>query len=639
MILKSMFNKSIAYRLTLFISLAVIAVFVAFIVVNKLFNSDLLRKNIENKAINMSLEVNSLVNRNILTTKEVAANIAEQIIYYSKNGDAEVLLSHVMNKYPFLNAIHIKIAPSIQLDFNHYYIFQDYNDKLIFIQDTQLVFYCQKEKMLFDNIPDSAVAGWTEPYWCHEKDDIVVSYYTPVMYQILSSQKEYLGHVICELSLTDLNRAINSMEIGERGYAFLITHHGDYITHPNPDYILNQNVFSLPSKSLDSQKINLQEILQNRRTGSTIVYPEILNFEKSWVYYTPVNEDRWFLIFVMPWKELFSQLNWLTIRMIFFALAGILFIYFIIFYISRKLLDPLSDVTSKLTLLSGLETGEEATGNEVQMVSDTLEYLKEWFAQYRIVSEAEEMKSLRRKQDLQQASEIQQGLIKTKFPAFPNRTDIDLYAIYKPARIVSGDLFDYFFIDDNNLVFTIGDVSGKGIPAAIFMSVAQTIIRNKGSLKASKEMVNKANIELSTSNHHQFFLTLFLGVLNLKTGVLTYCNAAHDFPYILKSGGEITELKETHGLPLGLYPDKGYKETTVKLDKGDTIVLYTDGVTELLNSKKQQFGSERFKENLRRMAGLTPAEMVERVEKELNQFRDDNPQTDDICLFAIKYAP
>jgi len=231
-------------------------------------------------------------------------------------------------------------------------------------------------------------------------------------------------------------------------------------------------------------------------------------------------------------------------------------------------------------------------------------------------------------------------LIKTNFPAFPNRNDIDLYAIYQPARVVSGDLFDYFLIDDENLVFTIGDVSGKGVPAAIFMSVAQTIIRNKAtSLKKAKEIVSDVNIELSTSNKHQYFLTLFLGILNLKSGVLSYCNAAHDFPYVLKPNGNIKELHEAHGLPLGLYPEKEYKDTRIQLGKGDTLVLYTDGVTELLNDRKIQYGNERFKENLVKLANFAPSDMVKMLYKNLEHYRGDCPQTDDICLFTIKYMP
>jgi sigma-B regulation protein RsbU (phosphoserine phosphatase) len=635
-----MFNKSIAYRLTFFISLAVIIVFVAFIIANYLFNRKILHDNIENHAISMSMEVNSLVNQNTVITREVSKNIAEQVIYYSQNEDTEILLSMVMKKYPFLNAIHVKVDSSVSLPFNYYYIFRSVDEEFVFQKNTAPIFYCQIEKQLFENISDSTASGWTEPYRCHEKGNVVVSYYTPVVYYDKDGRKSYSGHVICEILLTELNNAINQMDIGERGYAFLITNEGDYITHPNEDWILNQNVYALSTKSVNRKKLNLDEILQNRQTGSAVVYPEILNFEKSWVYYTPVNENRWFLLFIMPYRELFGQLYQVTTRMFIFALAGIFLIFFIIKYITKTLVEPLSNVTSKLTALSGTDEKNGNTLNEVKQVSDTLELLKEWFDQYRIASEQEELNSLRRKQDLQQASEIQQSLIKTNFPAFPNRNDIDLYAIYQPARVVSGDLFDYFFIDDENLVFTIGDVSGKGIPAAVFMSVAQTIIRNKTtSLKKAKEIVSDVNIELSTSNKHQYFLTLFLGVLNLKSGVLNYCNAAHDFPYILKPNGNITGLNEAHGLPLGLYPEKEYKDTRIKLAKGDCLVLYTDGVTELLNDRKIQYGTERFKENLAKLANLAPSDMVKKLYENLEQFRGDSPQTDDICLFAIKYMP
>lgn len=634
-----MFNKSIAYRLSIFISIAVIAVFISFIAANYLFNRMLMRENLENKAIGMSMEVNSLINKYIITTKEITNNLTDLIIYYSKNQDAELLLTNVMNEYPFLNAIHVMIDSAIPLPFNNYYIFQK-NGNLTFEQGKDTNFFCPNEQKMFVRIRELNTSGWTEPYRCIEKGNLVVSYFNPIWNYNEDGTKIIAGHVISEISLLELNVAINQMKIGDRGYAFLVNKNGDYITHPDESRILNKNVYELHEKILDRKKINISEIFSAGKTGSAIIFPEILNFEKSWVYYTPINENRWFLIFIMPYREIFADLYRFTIRMIIFAFLGILFISIIVNYIAKKQIEPLSDLTSKLSEFSAPKAdGIEISKNEVKKVADSLEYLKARFEQYRIAREEEELKSLRRKQDLMQASEIQQSLIKTTFPAFPERKDIDLYAIYKPAREISGDLFDYFFVDDENLVFTIGDVSGKGIPAAIFMSVAQTIIKNHASYKKAKNIVNKANIELCTSNQHQYFLTLFLGVLNIKKGELNFCNAAHNFPYILKPDGKIVELKLSHGLPLGLYPDKGYKDAKVKLEPGDTIVLYTDGVTEMVNDRKIQFGSDRFKENLRKFEGLPPSEIVQRLNKKLESFKGEAAQADDICLFVIKYTP
>ncbi len=633
-----MFNKSIAYRLSLFISIAVIVVFLAFISANFLFNRKLLRENTEIKAIGLNYEINSLVNRNIISTKEVAQNIAGQIIYYSQNNDADILLTEVMKKYELLNAIHVQIDSAISLPDNNYYIFRN-NGRFLFEKGGTPIYNCQQAKNIIENLQDRTIASWTDAYRCREKENVVVSFTAPIMHQANGGELLPVGIVVCELSLTELNESLNQLKIGEKGYAFLINRKGDYITHPIEEWILKQNIYSLPSKVLDIEKFNVAEFLTNGEAGSTIGYPEFLNYEKQWVYFSPVNEKEWFLIIVIPYRELFTDLYIITFQMALFALLGIITIFFIIYFITKKLIKPLSIVTSRLNELKSDSDDSVSTLNEVKQVSDTLEYLKAWFEQYRISREQEELKSLRHKQDLVQASEIQQSLIKTTFPAFPERKEIDLYAIYKPAGVVSGDLFDYIFIDDDNLLLTIGDVSGAGIPAAIFMSVAQTIIKNNAVCKRAKNIVRKSNVELCTSNRHLYFLTLFLGVLNVKTGVLNFCNAAHYYPLILKQGGKVTELKLSHGLPLGLYPNKDYKDAKMILDPGDIIVLYTDGVTEVHNVQGKQFGTDRLKEGLKKMAGLSPEEIVKELNNQLETFQGEQQQHDDICLLVIKYMP
>ncbi len=636
-----MFNRSIAYRLSIFISLAVIGVFLVFIIATFLFNQQILRENIENKAIGLSSKVNMEINGYISSTRELTQNVSEQVVYYARNGDTEELLSLIMEEYSFLNAIHVSLDSSVSLPHLHFLMNREGNN-LQFQESDSVISYCNTNKDILN--PDNRLVepGWSEPYRCLENNQVIVSFYCPVWTVSENGEKIQAGIVISELSLSEINETINQMEIGKRGYAFLVNKKGKYITHPRNENILKENLFTLPSDVIDSEKINISEILSHNKTGSVIAHPRPLNFEKSWVYYTPTNENRWFLIFIMPYHELFQELYILIFRMLFFSVAGIIVIFFIITYISKRLIEPLSLVTRELDILSrppGKKIPKVKTLNEVKQVSDSLNYLKSWFEKYRIAQSREELQSSRRKQDLQQASEIQQSLIKTHFPAFPERDDIDLYALFKPARVVSGDLFDYFFVDDDNLVFTIGDVSGKGIPAAIFMSIAQTIIKNNASFKKASNIVKKANQDLFTSNQHQFFLTLFLGILNLKKGKLNYCNAAHTIPYILKPNGKIIELNQSHGLPLGLYPEKQYRESRIKLEPGDKIILYTDGVNELVDENKEYFGIQRFKDNLRHLTGLSPENMVNRMEKSLEIYKGEASQTDDICIFVLAYKP
>jgi len=629
-----MFNKSIAYKLSIYISLAVIGVFLIFIIAAYFFNQQLLRENIENRAIGMSSKINVEIINNVSVTREVALNISEQVIYYNQNDDVDKLLLMVLKKYSFINAIHIFIDSTYTNEVRNFYVGRR-GEQIVFEEQNELIYNCQAEQKIFQNIQNSDGKNWTEPYRCGEQyNNTVVAYYCPIHVQ--NGNEKQIGLVYCELSLSEMNETINQMDVGDNGYAFIVNKNGDYLTHPNKDRILNQNLYHLSTKVVDLKKNDITAILNNNQTGSTIAYPEILNYEKSWVYYTPTNNNRWLLIFIMPYNELFNELYIQTLRMLLFAVAGIIIIYFLIAYFSNRLIQPLSSVTLQLNKLNRAGTST-STKNEVKQVADSLNYLKLWFKKYRIAQEEEELKNHRRRQDLMQASEIQQSLIKTDFPAFPNRDEIDVYALYKPARVVSGDLFDFFFVDDENLVFTIGDVSGKGVPAAIFMSIAQTIIKNNISFKKAKSIVGKANQDLCTNNMHQFFVTLFLGILNVKKGELNYCNAAHTVSFILKNNGTLTELNQTHGLPLGLYTNKNYKDSKIELENGDKIILYTDGVTELLNHNNTQYGIDQLKETLIPLKKLGPEELVNRIEVSLDIHRGNIPQSDDICVFVIEY--
>ena len=633
-----MLNKSIAYRLSIYISLSVIGVFLAFITIYFLFNQDLIKKNVQNEAISESADVIGLVNQHVVATKEVTDNIAAQIYFYLEHGHTEDFIGGILKKYPFINAIHINvdsISPHIKY---HNYFCIPHADSMRVFKGNERFKTCLSEEKSFMELLENKKEDWSEPLKCKRNDNLVVSYYAPVMRAYKGQKPVHVGEVVCELSLHELNKSVNNVKIGENGYAILITREGKFLTHPNPDLIFEGNVFDISERTLRGADIDLKKVFGEGLEGSVIVYPAHLNYEKAWVYHTPIESNGWMLVFVQPYTELFEPLYLPVLQMLFFSVLGILVIYLLVTYITNRQIQPLSSVTEQLKRFSTV-TGDSRSipANEVEQVSESLNYMKSWYEKYKLSQTKEEEKSKSRKRDILQASEIQQSFIKTQYPAFPGRTDIDLYALYKPARGVSGDLFDYFFIDKEHLVFTIGDVSGKGVPAAFFMSVAQTIIKKNATIISASEIVTRANKELFTNNQHQFFLTLFLGVLNVKTGVLSYCNAAHTAPYLLKANGELQNLALSHGLPLGLYADRTYEEAEVLLAQNDTIVLYTDGVTELNDSSQLQYTNERLEENLRSLHGHSPREMVKRIEKSLDVFIGEAKQSDDISLLVISY--
>jgi sigma-B regulation protein RsbU (phosphoserine phosphatase) len=636
-----MLNKSIAYRLSIYISIAVVGVFLAFIVAAFYFNSSILKSNIINKATALGSKVLMVTEKQLVATREVSSNISEQVTYFAQLDDVEYFIKKLITKYQFLNAIHINFDPVVpDIKYHNYFFFKD-NDSIVIEKGNEFIYHCEHEKEIFDSAIANGAPTWTQSFICKRNNRDVVAYYSPIQMQGDSNKLVTIGSVILELSLLQLNDSIKNLKIETRGqfdYASIIEQDGTYLAHPNKNYILNRNLYSLPNKVSPMDSLGVFKLLNSGVPGTTIAYPEYLNYKKSWIYYTPIKETGWTLMFVIPYDELFVPLYLLVLRMLFFAVLGILVIFFIVTYISNKLILPLSQVTSQLQEFSRI--GGElviSTKDEVKLVSDSLDFLKSWYEKFEVEHREEEILNSQRAQDLKDASEIQMSLINTDFSVFSNRTDIDLFAIYKPARVVSGDLFDFIFLDNDHLFFTLGDVSGKGLSAAFFMGVAQTLLKNNAKMNTPGLIVGSVNNELYTVNQHQFFLTLFCGVLNLKTGILTYCNAAHTTTLILGTNGKITELQETHGMPVGLYPNRTYNESTVKLKPGDSIVLFSDGVTEQHDENEQYFGISGVREIIAGSAKSSTKLIAQKIDSRLDLFKGETKQTDDITIMALKY--
>jgi len=625
--------------LSVYISLAVIGVFIAFIGIFFLFNQTLIKESVKNKAMSQSTHVTSQVQRYIVTTSEVTGNIADQVIFYGQQDHADLFIQSLVNKYPFINAIYVKIDSTVtDLPYWSYFTYRD-GDSTVIQRGSGNISSCANEQVQFQKLMKQKVEGWSEPYLCDRNNTVVAAYCAPIILKNSSGLEKRVGEVICEMSINELNKQVNSLKIGKGGFAFLMSQDGIYITHPVTEWILNRSIYDINEKVLrEDIKTRNDQVLSDTKPGTLIAYPELFDFEKALVYYVPIQQNGWVLVSVLPYKELFEPLYLPVLQMLFFSVLGILIIYLTVTYIINRQIKPLSLVTKQLKRFSNL-TGpyKDIPDNEVTQVAESLNYMKSWYEKYLQTQSDEQKKKLQRQEDMNQASEIQQSFIKSIYPAFPDRTDIDIYSTYQPARGVSGDLFDYFFIDDEHMVLTMGDVSGKGVPAAFFMSVAQTTIKTNALEPKANLIVEKVNKELCTSNHHQFFLTLFLGVLNVKTGILEYCNAAHTPGYILNKDGVVTELAQSHGLPLGLYPDKSYSSAKIQLNANDTLVLYTDGVTEMLNENHVQYGNKQLVENLKSLSGQGPKEMVERLEKSFKMYMGHAPQTDDITMLILNY--
>ena len=242
------------------------------------------------------------------------------------------------------------------------------------------------------------------------------------------------------------------------------------------------------------------------------------------------------------------------------------------------------------------------------------------------------------KGDLAVAREIQQAILPRIFPPFPEETaSMDIAASMNAAKDVGGDFYDFFRIDNDRIGFTIADVSGKGVPAAIFMAVARTLIRATGIRGVSPaECITYINALLSQEAVNNMFVTVFYGIYNIHTGEVTYANAGHNPPYLVRADGSVEMLPLSKDIVAGAFDDFQYSQESLQLEPGDTLLLYTDGVTEAINTEDKEYGEGRLEKQLAQCSNLSCQEIIDKVKEDVKAFAGEAEQSDDITLFALK---
>ena len=244
----------------------------------------------------------------------------------------------------------------------------------------------------------------------------------------------------------------------------------------------------------------------------------------------------------------------------------------------------------------------------------------------------------RMEDELNVAKDIQMSMLPLIFPAFPKRKDIDIFAELIPAREVGGDFYDFFFLDDNHFCFVVGDVSGKGVPAALMMAVCKTLIKSKAANdKSTASIMTQVNTEMARENTNYMFVTVFIGILNTQTGELKYTNAGHNPTYIKKTDGSFEKLSVLHGPVIAAMEGLSYKETLVTIETGDSIFAYTDGIPEAHNVQDELYGNETLDDFILNNRFISPQIMIEDVIESVHNFEGEADKYDDLTALCIQY--
>ena len=265
-------------------------------------------------------------------------------------------------------------------------------------------------------------------------------------------------------------------------------------------------------------------------------------------------------------------------------------------------------------------------------------HMHEKLADY--IEDLKETTSAREKigSELRIAYEIQMSMIPHSFPPFPNLPQVELYAKLNSAREVGGDFYDFFRMDDDKFCFAAGDVSGKGVPASLFMAVTRTLLRSiADKVKSTRNIVNILNKSLALNNESRMFVTFFMGILDLKTGTVNYVNAGHIPPMLVRKNNGIDVFEVSKSIPLGIQEEFQYKEQTINMGKGDKIFVYTDGVSEAENIHQQLFGEKNMINLIKQYPYQNPRQLIESIEKAVEVHVAGYLQSDDITMMVIAY--
>jgi len=349
-------------------------------------------------------------------------------------------------------------------------------------------------------------------------------------------------------------------------------------------------------------------------------------------------DNGWLLSIQIPENEIFIEIeehNSYYSILISLSLVFMLLLAYII--ISRLINKPIKKLTAdvaqialgnldmQITISSKDELGQLAKVFN-KMTSDLKKTIEK--------NAKEHAEKERISAELSVAKEIQESMLPCIFPPFPDRREFDIYAVMLPAREVGGDFYDFYFLDNNNLAVVIADVSGKGIPAALFMVITKTLIKNCSSCKNPKAVFESVNKKLCESNETGMFVTAFMGIFNIPTGRFIYVNAGHN-PPLVKKGGSYQFLKNEPCMFLAWNKDAKYIENEIILEKNDILYLYTDGVTEAINKDFTLFGEERLIAAANKYIDLKPKELLHAVKSEVDVFTDGAEQEDDITMLAL----
>jgi sigma-B regulation protein RsbU (phosphoserine phosphatase) len=636
-------KNSIVIKLVLVITLCSTLIFALTLSYNYYHSREILEKELESNARNLAM---SLVNR-VETKLASVAKVTEGMALSLETGSYSekellALIRTTVERNPEILGSAVAFEPYAFSRASRLYAPYYYREKGKIAFSRLDKSYLYVPYLLWDwyQIPrELGKLEWSEPYFDEGGGNLPMSTCSVPFYGETGGVKRFKGVVGTDITLDSLTELVSSVKILKTGYAALLSRNGMVLAHPLKDAVMNESFFSIAEARNDP---SLRELGKKMIAGETgfILYKSLVGV-RSWMYYAPIRSTGWTLAVVFPEAELLENVKRLSIVMAAMGLAGILLLTAAVVYIARSITKPLRSLAAATHVMSSgnfdVELPKVRSHDEVGELTHDFQVMKESLKEYiKNLTETTAAKE-RIQSELNVATDIQASLLPRLFPAFPDRPEFDIFASMDAAKEVGGDFYDFFFIDQNNLCFLIADVAGKGVPAALYMMVAKTLLKSEGQrLGEPDQILSYVNNVLASDNDSCMFATVFCAIMDIRSGEVRFANAGHNPPLVIDSQG-IRYLTLKSGFVLGPMDDTEYETERLTLKPGDTLFLYTDGVTEATNFADVLYGEPQLLAALQSGPKEELTDMIHNIRAEVTRHANGAPQSDDVTMVALKY--
>lgn len=475
---------------------------------------------------------------------------------------------------------------------------------------------------------ENNLSRWSRPYHEYASHDIITSTYSVP----LRTNNKIIGVFSVDLSLNWLTEMIDSIKPYPDSYIIIINRSGRYI-------LPKQTTTTIASGMQDTSLLHLVKHIARGETGRAIISE---HNSQSYIFYSPITGTDWCLATICPYRHIYEGLNRFNIILLFTFILTLCLFALIITGTIHRITKPLKDfVYSAASIAEGnfkTPLPAVATQDEMKDLHDAFNEMQSKLSIY--MNNLEKTIAIKEKieSELHIAHTLQMSMLPKNFPDFPEDKSINLYAVLHPARQVGGDLYD-FFIQDNQLYFAIGDVSGKGVPASLLMASTISLLRTFSSSHNSPvKIINALNNCIAERNETDMFVTFFIGKLNLDTGILQYCNAGHTPPVITYPDRTVSFFDVKADLPLGILKNHIYREYNFHFTNGSGMLLYTDGVTDAENEKHEFYTAKRLLETVRQNHELHPKEFIENILTDIRHHIQYHELSDDLTMLTFIFG-